>query len=45
MIEALVERVSAGEFDSQLVGRKVEKKKAASNVAQHPTVKKGAGGR
>ena len=45
MIEALAERVSAGEFDSQLVGRKVEKKKQASNVAQDPAVKKRAGGR
>jgi hypothetical protein len=41
MIDALVERVSAGEFDSQLVGRKVEKKKA--NVVQHPANNKKRG--
>ena len=41
MVEALIERVSTGEFDSQLVGPTTNKKgKKTATVVQHPASKR-----
>jgi hypothetical protein len=47
LVDALVERVLAGDFDAQLVGRAVGEKKGKANVVvQHPASnKKRAAGR